>query len=132
MKSVVEQRAALLGMPPGTAAARLRKFILFDLVKRLGENICYQCSEPIETCDDLSIEHKQAWASAENPARAFFDLENIAFSHHSCNCRAAFRKKTYPSAKERKKARDKRRYESRMVRRDKWRQRQRDLGLPYT
>ena len=34
---------------------------------------------------DLSIEHKVPWMSADNPIDAFFDLDNIAFSHLKCN-----------------------------------------------
>ena len=76
---VVEQ----LGMPPGTAANRLRKNILFHLLCRLEENVCFRCKEKIQTVDDLSIEHKEPWEGRS--AELFWNLNNIAFSHLTCN-----------------------------------------------
>lgn len=80
-------KSEVLGMSYGTACNRLRKMILFKLVKDTGLNICHQCGKPIEHIDELSIEHKKAWLNADNPIETFFDLENIAFSHLSCNIR---------------------------------------------
>jgi len=57
--------------------------ILFDLVKRLDEDICFKCSERIETIDELSIEHKQPWEGVS--VELFWALDNIAFSHLRCN-----------------------------------------------
>lgn len=82
-----ENKNKALGMSYGTACNRLRKMILFKLVKDLGLNICYQCGRPIETVDELSIEHKKAWLSSDNPVESFFNLDNIAFSHLTCNIR---------------------------------------------
>jgi hypothetical protein len=54
--------------PSGTASARLRKLVMFRLVKRLGEDICYRCACKIETVGELSIEHKEPWFDvAPNP-----------------------------------------------------------------
>lgn len=39
--------------------------------------------------DELSIEHKTPWLDSEDPKALFFDLNNIAFSHLSCNVSAA-------------------------------------------
>ena len=51
-----------LGMPFGTASGKLRKIVLFHLLKKkIGENICYQCNEEILTVRELSIEHKTPW-----------------------------------------------------------------------
>ncbi|HEX8140939.1 MAG TPA: hypothetical protein VF544_25460, partial [Pyrinomonadaceae bacterium] len=55
------RKSAFLGMPHGTANARLRKMILFDLLRRHGENICFNCAQKIETVGELSIEHKRPW-----------------------------------------------------------------------
>lgn len=74
-----------LGMPIGTASNRLRKSIMFDFVKKLGLDKCFRCGKPIESVEKFSIEHKEAWLGSENPIKSFFDLNNIAFSHHSCN-----------------------------------------------
>ena len=72
-----------LGMPHGTAQAKLRKLILFDLLKRHGEKVCYQCGKTIETIKELSIEHKKPWLGID--VALFWDLNNIAFSHLKCN-----------------------------------------------
>jgi hypothetical protein len=86
-----DTKQKLLGMPAGTAAGRLRKIIMFSLLYRLNENICYRCKEAIATVAELSIEHKDAWQGAADPVAAFFDLDNISFSHHACNVGAASR-----------------------------------------
>lgn len=81
-----KKKAAQLGMPFGTACYKLRKAILFHLMGRVGLNGCYRCGEIIQSIDDLSIEHKTPWLDSDNPAELFFNLDNIAFSHLSCNC----------------------------------------------
>ena len=73
-----------LGMPFGTASNRLRKMVLFDLLRKHGENICFRCGKEIETYEELSLEHKQPWLNVD--ATLFWDLGNIAFSHLNCNC----------------------------------------------
>lgn len=78
-----------LGMPFGTASAKLRKSILFTLLKETNKNICFQCGKPIELESELSIEHKIPWLDSDNPKDRFFDMKNIAFSHLSCNISAA-------------------------------------------
>lgn len=78
-----------LGMNFATAYGRLRKVILFELVKELGRNFCFQCGAEIITADDLSIEHKVPWLDSENPVDLFFNLKNIAFSHLGCNSSAS-------------------------------------------
>jgi len=77
------RKSAFLGIPHGTACGRLRKMILFNLLRSHGENICFKCSRLIETADELSIEHKQPWEGIS--VELFWDLENIAFSHLRCN-----------------------------------------------
>lgn len=79
----VQRKYDLLGMPFGTAAARLRKLVMFDLVKR--------CGKEIGTADELSIEHKEGWQLRPDPIAAFFDLRDIGFSHLLCNIRAGSR-----------------------------------------
>ena len=78
---------AQLGMPQGTAQNKLRKRILFSLLARLGENFCYRCGREIPNEETLSIEHKQAWLHKDS--NLFWNLDNIAFSHLTCNIRAA-------------------------------------------
>ena len=76
-------------MPIGTASAKLRKSILFSILKKFSLNYCYQCSAEIAKEEELSIEHKIPYLDSENPVKLFFDLENIAFSHLKCNIGAS-------------------------------------------
>jgi hypothetical protein len=80
-----KRRAELLGMPFGTASNRLRKSIIFDLSSRLNLDVCFRCGEKILDVDSLSIEHKDSWMNSSDPIGSFFDLDNIAFSHLTCN-----------------------------------------------
>ena len=99
------KRQKLLGMPFGTATSRLRKALLFKLAGKAGMLGCYRCGKQIETLDQFSIEHKITWSSAQDPVAAFFDVENIAFSHPVCNTRAAVKpNKIYTDQAEGKRA----------------------------
>lgn len=80
-----------LGMPHGTANARLRKDIMFYLAGVARMLTCFRCAKEIENVKDFSIEHKVAWEKSAHPAELFFDLNNIAFSHYICNVRAGAR-----------------------------------------
>lgn len=86
------KKSKQLGMPFGTANGRLRKKILFHLLQKSKENICFQCKNLIETEEELSIEHKKPWL--DKNTELFWDINNIAFSHLSCNAGAA--KQTKP------------------------------------
>ena len=88
-KAVRSKKKEQLGMNHGTAANKLRKIILFALVKEAGLDNCYRCGERIERVEDLSIEHKIPWLDSDDPKGLYFDLNNIAFSHLSCNSSAA-------------------------------------------
>ena len=101
-----EKKAALLGMPFGTANGQLRKMLLWHFAKKLEMTICHQCGKAIETIDNFSIEHTEPWMSAEDPVGVFFDVEKIAFSHTFCNSSAAVRpNKLYTSKPEKAEAR---------------------------
>lgn len=98
MKISNQKKTDQLGMPIGTASGRLRKTIIFQLLKEVNKNFCFQCGAEIETEKDLSIEHKIPWLDSEKPKEMFFDLENIGFSHLTCNVAAARpRKIKHPS-----------------------------------
>jgi len=84
-----QKKTEQLGMPIGTASNRLRKSIIFNLLKKANENFCFQCGAEIELENELSIEHKTPYLDSEDPQGLFFDLDNIAFSHLSCNVGAA-------------------------------------------
>lgn len=72
-----------LGMPIGTASARLKKSIMLNLIKKLSQNICYRCNKKIRTPEELSIDHIKNWL--HKSPKLFWDLNNITFSHRKCN-----------------------------------------------
>lgn len=84
------KRQNILGESFGAATCKLRKAIMFDLAQKLNLTVCFRCGKEIQL-KDFSIEHKIAWMNSENPIDMFYDLDNIAFSHRSCNSRAASR-----------------------------------------
>lgn len=88
--SIQEKRARQLGMNPSTAVGRLRKMVLFNRIKRVGEDVCYRCGEKITNVKDLSLDHKIPWL--DNDTTLFWDLDNIAWSH--CNCNSLARRTT--------------------------------------
>ena len=75
----------VLGMPYGTACNRLRKQVLFSILRRHGENNCYRCKEEILSAEELSLEHFEPWLGN---ASLFWDTANIGFSHLRCNSSA--------------------------------------------
>jgi|WetSurSiteA1Bulk_404760.scaffolds.fasta_scaffold01794_2 hypothetical protein len=87
-----KKKDELLGEPHGTANAKLRKAILFQLLQETGKDICFQCGKKIEEIESLSIEHKKSWMAAKDPIKSFYDLNNIAFSHLKCNINASNKK----------------------------------------
>ncbi len=87
-----------LGIPYGTACYKLRKMIMFDLVKQLNKNFCYRCKERIEHMKDFSIDHKKCWLGVNK--ELFWDLNNIAFSHLRCNISHGSRDRKYNGNKD--------------------------------
>ncbi len=90
---MTKRNARVSGIPFGTAAGRLRKMVMFDMARQLGRNICYRCGKPIESAEELSVDHKTPWLDNEE---AFWDLDNIAFSHLLCNSLASDRSRPRP------------------------------------
>ena len=80
-KDIKQQRAALLGMPYGTAEKHLRKSMLHALAQQSGKDTCRWCRTKIESSGDLAVVHIQDWA---DDAALYWDLNNVAFSHVSC------------------------------------------------
>lgn len=85
MNGSSKRKSEQLNMSFNKADSRLKKMILFDLVKKLDLDICYRCNNKIENIGNLSIEHKIPWMYSVNPIELFFDLKNISFSHLKCN-----------------------------------------------
>ena len=84
------KRAQQLGMNPSTASGRLVKDLLWNYIVNSGHNKCHQCGEEM-TRDTFSIEHKIPWLDSKDPVGLYFNLENISYSHQSCNYTAARR-----------------------------------------
>ena len=122
-----KKKAQQLGMPLGTATNKLRKKLLFKFISQLKLNTCFRCKLVIDADHELSVDHKDAWLDSDNPATRFFDLDNIAFSHHRCNSGAGRRpRKKYFTAEEKKlgtlavNARYKRQHYTPKARRDRY------------
>lgn len=97
-----KKRKEQLGIPLGTASARLRKALLFKCVQELNKDYCHQCKQKIKFLDEFSIEHVVPWLDSNDPKGLFYDLNNIAFSHMKCNIAAARKSnKKYFTAEER-------------------------------
>lgn len=90
-----------LGMNPSTASGRLVKDLLWKYIVKCGDNKCHQCGEEMVR-DNFSIEHKIPWLDSDDPQKFFFDIENISFSHHSCNIKAARRDRPSKTEEEKK------------------------------
>lgn len=80
---IAAKKRKQLGLAIGTASHRLRKLVLFHLVRETGRNRCHRCSRIIESADDLTLDHKKAWL--DESVSLFWDIENIAFAHARCN-----------------------------------------------
>src|SRR5437763_682257 len=78
-----QKKAEQLGMSISAASYRLKKLILFDLVRQLDKDRCFHCGKPIEDVERFSIEHKVGWLYRD--ASLFWDLTNVTFSHLRCN-----------------------------------------------
>jgi hypothetical protein len=78
-------RTQALGIPFGTARARLLRNLLYEFACRLGLDDCYRCGEKIESAEVFSVEHKEPWLDSPNPLGVYLELDNIAFSHTNCN-----------------------------------------------
>jgi len=81
-----DPEATVSGMPRGTANSKLRKKILFELLRKIGANKCRHCGLDIVLSEDLAIEHLQDWKDNQD---LFWMLNNIAFSHLDCSSGAA-------------------------------------------
>ena len=90
-----------LGMSFGKASHKLVKDILFNFIVSTNNHFCYRCKKEL-TRENYSIEHKQDWLDSADPVGLFFGLDNISFSHKSCN--SSYARKTlkkYESVEER-------------------------------
>ena len=84
-----EKQTLQLGMSPGKARNRLVNSLLFYFAQTTNRDTCYRCNKLIESVNDFSLDHIKDWRNSGDPVELFFNLENIAFSHKSCNYSAA-------------------------------------------
>lgn len=88
-----DKKSEALGMNYSTASAQLKKALMFRFVQVLKLDTCFRCGNVINSVEELSVEHKRAWLQEPDPKEAFFDLNNIAFSHlNPCNSGAGVKK----------------------------------------
>jgi hypothetical protein len=62
----------------------LYRDLLYSLVVKAQLNSCVHCKKSLSR-ETFSIEHLVPWQDSLNPIELFFSLENIGFSHLSCN-----------------------------------------------
>ena len=89
--SAIKQNAkkkSLLGVAATSASVRLHRMLLYQFARDAGKLDCFRCGGYIESLTEFSIDHKEAWMLSPNPEKTYFDLNNIAFSHLSCNAKA--------------------------------------------
>lgn len=96
-ESSSKKKSQALGMPYGKAVHRLRKLVLFRVIKQAGLDVCSRCGQRIESADEVSIEHTVPWQTARHPKAIFFDVDRVAFSHLRCNSGSHNREKTHCS-----------------------------------
>jgi hypothetical protein len=61
------------------------RFTLFKLIKLIGKDTCYRCQETFNDYSEYTIDHIVPWVNEPNAKELFFDVDNIAFSHSTCN-----------------------------------------------
>ena len=86
-KNLGERYRELLGISVGSAAHKLTRILLFKYVQQNHDDVCYRCGKKIETIETFSLEHKVPWLHSD--PKLFWDLNNIAFAHRTCNTLAA-------------------------------------------
>ena len=82
----MDKKRLQLGMNPSTASGRLVKDLLWHYV--VHNRMCYRCKN-LMARENFSIEHKTPWLDSDDPLGLYFDLDNVTFSHQSCNSAAS-------------------------------------------
>lgn len=105
----IRKKSETLGIHYGTAKARLDRDIIFSFISKLNIK-CFRCNGDLDR-ETFSVDHKNPWLIADDPLISFFDLENVAFSHSSCNTKAGRKpKKIYYSKEEKNRELHKKKY----------------------
>ncbi len=88
MDKSIQKKKLQLGMNPSTASHRLVKDLLYRYAVVTRSQYCYHCNKFMSR-EDFSVEHKTPWLDSNDPVGLYFDLENVTFSHLSCNVSAS-------------------------------------------
>lgn len=88
-------------MNESTARNRLHKDILWSFIVKTGQDVCCKCGLKMDR-GTFSVEHVTPWLDSSDPISLFFDLDNISFSHLTCNISDARRSNKKYSSKEEK------------------------------
>lgn len=83
------------GLSSGTAVHRLYRMVLFKILCANRLNVCHRCGREIITLKDLSLDHRSAWRDAQDPKAAFFDVDDVVFSHQGCNSGEPRKRRTH-------------------------------------
>ena len=79
----MDKKKQQLGINPSTASGKLLKDLLYDFVVK-ANHTCFRCGGKL-TRETFSIEHVVPWLDSEDPVSLYFDIDNIAYSHLTCN-----------------------------------------------
>jgi 5-methylcytosine-specific restriction endonuclease McrA len=79
-----ERSSQQLGMEYTKATTQLKRKLLYHL---WPDKNCFRCGRGM-SIKDFTLDHKDPWRNSPDPQALFFDLDNIAFSHTSCNAAA--------------------------------------------
>lgn len=89
-KTIKEVKKEKLGLNHSTAQNRLSKKLIYSFQKEINGIDCFRCKKEMDICS-FTVDHIEPWINHENPKNAYFELENISFSHQKCNSREARR-----------------------------------------
>ena len=80
-----KQYAESIGYNQIAHASRvLMKDLVYHFYKKHGGGKCYRCGKKLKR-DDFTIDHIEPWRNKVNAKELFFNINNISFSHISCN-----------------------------------------------
>jgi hypothetical protein len=91
---LLKEQNKALDIDYGKAIQRLNRMFMLHMAKQLGLDKCYQCGQIIDDYTQMTIEHKEPWRKSElqeYKPELFWNMNNLALSHHWCNCGAATR-----------------------------------------
>ncbi len=119
-----EEKSRQLGEAITTASHRLSRMVMFNLFRRLGEDICIRCGKQIERFEEFSLDHRKPWLHVS--PELFWNLENIGAAHKKCNS-GARRSRPRKKIGREKWRNDFAKLYSDPVKRDRWNARRREL-----